>query len=154
MANRRNSDCKQESFGSSRVNSNLLQQNCFVRDVTRKSEVTCDSSSTSSFFSLDEKLTKNGTEFFLTEYPYPITPQYVNSFVDSSDYRRDPISAINNGVNRRNLGDITGVQSLSSMDMTQARSLYEQLSKVFNTSNTTSDITLNSNSDINPNSNS
>lgn len=114
------------SSRSSRVQSNLLQQNCFVRDVTRRNDFV-QSSSPETFVSIDEVVTKDGVKLVEKEYPYPITPQYVNSFVDSSDYRKDPFSAINNGNNRVNLGDIRDLQDVASMDMEHARSLYSQL---------------------------
>lgn len=113
-----------------RVNSHLLQQNCFIRDCVSS----CSSEpleKCSSYLSIDEVSTPKGVELRETVNPYPITPQYVNSFADSSDYRRDPVSAINNASKRINLGDITQIQDVASMDSSQARSLYEQLSKRF-----------------------
>lgn len=121
------------NYGSSRVQSNLLQQNCFVRDVVRKVDLKSENSD-SCFISLDEVLSENGVSFVPRKYPYPITPHYVNSFVDSADYRRDPVSAINNGVKRQNLGDISQIQSVLSMDSSLQRSLYEQLSAKFSKS--------------------
>lgn len=121
-----------ESYGSSRVQSNLLQQNCFVRDVTKKDDVKGDS--IDSFLSLNEVVTDKGVELKTTVEPYHITPQYVSSFADSSDYRKDPISAINNGVKRTNLGDITDIQRVSAMDASSARALYEQLKARFSVS--------------------
>lgn len=118
------------NYGSSRVQSNLLQQNCFVRDVVRKVDLKSENSD-SCFVSLDEVSSENGVSFVPHKYPYPITPQYVNSFVDSSDYRRDPVSAINNGIKRQNLGDVSSIQSVLDMDSSLQRSIYEQLSAKF-----------------------
>lgn len=136
------------SFGSSRVQSNLLEQNCFVRDVTRKSDL-CSSSSPSSFLSIDEVVTKNGVSLVEKEYPYPITPQYVNSFVESSDYHNDPLNAISQSHKGSNLGDIRDIQTVSNMDSESARVLYNQLkerfSQVDNTSDNTSDNTFDNN---------
>lgn len=118
-----------DSFGSSRVQSNLLQQNCFVRDVTRKVDVkgdVCDF-----FESLTEVTTDKGVELKNTVEPYHITPQYVTSFVESSDYRKDPLNAIANGVKRVNLGDISDVQRVASLDSSEARALYERLKARF-----------------------
>lgn len=118
-----------ESFGSSRIQSNLLQQNCFVRDVTRKVDI---QGSVPDFFeSLDEVVTDKGIELKRSVEPYPITPQYVSSFADSSDYRKDPLQAISSGVNRQNLGDISDVQRVAALDFSDARALYERLKKQF-----------------------
>lgn len=117
-------------INNSRVRSNLLQQNCFVRD-SRLGKDLCCSSSPDSFLSIDEIVTSKGVELKESVNSYPITPQYVDSFVESSDYRKDPFSAISSGVERQNLGDITDVQKVISMDSEQARALYAKLSEVF-----------------------
>lgn len=111
------------------IPSNLLQQNCFLRDTTKKSS-SCGVSPTT-FDSIDEVTTDTGIELKRSSNPYQITPQYVNSFVESSDYRRDPISAVNNGVKKKNLGDITQFQDLSSLDTAQLGSLIGQLQERF-----------------------
>lgn len=117
--------------GSSRVQSNLLQQNCFVRDCSLKSDLNSDSSSESSYLSFVEKVVSNGTTLELHSFPYPITPHYVDSFVDSTDYRVDPLGSVANSVKRKNLGDIRAMQDVSKMDSDQARVLYSQLSERF-----------------------
>lgn len=117
------------SKNTSRIQSNLLQQNCFVRDVTNKNDL--GPTPTDSFVSLDEIVTDKGVELRETVNPYPITPQYVNSFVDTADYHRDPVSAINAGVKRPNLGDITDIQKVSSLGTDEARALYNQLKSRF-----------------------
>lgn len=115
---------------NSRVQSNLLQQNCFVRDVVRTTDLSV-SSSPESFLSIDEVVTSKGVELKETDNPYPITPQYVKSFADSVDYHKDLLGAISSGERRSNLGDITDIQKIVSMDSEQARALYNQLSAVF-----------------------
>lgn len=118
-------------INNSRIQSNLLQQNCFVRDVTRVGGISV-SSSPESFLSIDEVVTSKGVELVESDNPYPITPQYVKSFVDSADYHNDPFGSIVSP--RQNLGDITAMQKVSSMDTEQARNLYAQLSDVFSKS--------------------
>lgn len=116
-------------INNSRVQSNLLQQNCFVRDVTTKSALSL-SSSFDSFVSLDEVITSKGVELKKTENPYPITPQYVQSFVASSDYRNDPLGS-SLRPSSSNLGDITDVQKILSMDSSSVSSLYNDLKSKF-----------------------
>lgn len=109
------------------LKTNLLQQNCYVRDVTVNSS--SNGVSVDSFESVDEVVTEKGVELVYSTNDYPITPQSVNSYVDSVDYRRDPVAAVANGHQRQNLGDITDVQKIAAMDMESARALYAQLSE-------------------------
>lgn len=125
-----------KTFINKRIQSNLLQQNCFVRDVCVASDLQHISSD--KFCSIDEKVDDKGVHIEINEYPYPITPDYVNSFVDSSDYRLDPFNAIVNSSKRNNLGDIRAAQEIASMDSEQARSLYKQLSEKFSVSSAAS----------------
>lgn len=115
---------------SSRIQSNLLQQNCFVRDVSRCDDL-CSNDSESDFVSLDEVVQSDGIKLVPSLHPYPITVDSVNSQVESSDYRNDPVGAIARSVPRHNLGDIRGVQDLFSMDPVAARALYDSLSLKF-----------------------
>lgn len=116
---------------SSRVQSNLLQQNCYVRDCSPAVDVRTVLQDEPSYVSLDEVSDDNGVHFEYNSYPYPVTPQYVNSFVESSDYRRDPVSAVVNGVKHNNLGDIRDFQNIVNMDSSVQRELYEQLKSKF-----------------------
>lgn len=120
---------------SSRIQSNLLQQNCFVRDVLRaddlKSPDLDSEENFSSFETLDEVSVPDGIKLQRSIEVYPITPQYVNSFVDSSDYRNDPVSAVNSSLKRVNLGDISSLQKFLSLDESSQRRLYSELSKRF-----------------------
>lgn len=123
-----------KNVGSNRLQSNLLQQNCFVRDVVRLDTdcSLCDQPST--YVSLDEVVSSDGVKLVETSNPYPITPDYVNSFAEGSEYRLDPLNALNNSVKRRNLGDVRGIQDISNMDNDQLVSLFEQLKSRFSSS--------------------
>lgn len=110
------------------IPTNLIKQNCFIRECVRS-----DSSLSvpSSYVSCDEVTESDGIKIQYTEHDYPITPDSVNSYVDSSDYRRDPVGAVARGHHLRNLGDVSAMQEVSNMDMQSARVLYNTLSKVF-----------------------
>ncbi|QXN75103.1 hypothetical protein [Microvirus mar26] len=138
-----------KNVGSSRVQSNLLQQNCYVRDCRMKSDL-ASTDSLSSYVSLDEVTTDKGLDIVEHTYDYPITPQYVNSFVDSVDYRRDPQGAILNATPRKNLGDIRSLQDIMKMDNSSLRDLYDQLSARFSAaqSSATSDSSVSSNNGV------
>lgn len=112
---------------------NLIRQNCFLRDVVSAAP-TSGAHSPDTYISLDEVTTSSGIALRETVKDYEITPDYVQSFVDSSDYRLDPVNAVANGHSRSNLGDISSVQEVASLDTERARALYQQLSKLFSNS--------------------
>lgn len=115
-----------------KLSSNLLKQNCYIRDCVEEKVVTTDYSD-KTYTSVDEVVTSNGVKLVENQVPYHITPQYVNSFVDSSDYRRDPVNAVINAPRRQNLGDITGIQDICGFDFVSAQKLYQALKTKFET---------------------
>lgn len=131
----------------------LIQQNCFIRDVTRISDNSASAavSAKRTYLSLDEVTDIDGVKLRMTENDYPITPEYVDSFSESADYRNDVVGAVANAPKRTNLGDITGFQDVASMDMESARALYKQLTDKFaksavSDSDTKSDVSVPDNS--------
>lgn len=50
------------------------------------------------------------------EFDYPITPEYVTSFVEGADYHYDVLGALSRSVPRQNLGDIRDMQKVGKMD--------------------------------------
>lgn len=115
-----------------KLSSNLLKQNCYIRSTVEECDK-CSDYSEKSYVSIDEVVTNNGVHLVEKTVPYPITPQYVNSFVDSSDYRRDPVNAVINAPRRQNLGDISGVQDICGFDFVSAQKLYQALKTKFET---------------------
>lgn len=112
------------------LNTNLLEQNCYIRDIVLRID---KQSSTSELFydSINEVTDGMSLRHEVVQVPYEITPQYVNSFVDSADYRNNPVAAIVNAPHRTNLGDIREYQQINEMDDTQASKLYAQLKERF-----------------------
>lgn len=117
--------------------SNVLKQNCFIRDCVEEKEVSTDYSD-KTYTSVDEVVTSNGVKLVENQVPYHITPQYVNSFVDSSDYRRDPVNAVLNAPRRQNLCDITGIQDICGFDFITAQKMYQALKAKFESPKATS----------------
>ncbi|WGL31161.1 hypothetical protein [Dipodfec virus UOA04_Rod_754] len=111
------------------IRTGLIQQNCFIRDFVRLD--VCDTPVQDSYMSLDEEVTSQGVKLVETVHDYPITPEYVDSFVDCADYRRDPASAVANAPTRQNLGDIVDLQKASKMSLSDAAVLLNQLQKKF-----------------------
>lgn len=79
------------------------------------------------YFELREIQTPEGFVEKLVEVDYPITPDYVKSFANSTDYRNDLERAINEPARGANLGDLTGFQDITSMDMTAVREMQVKL---------------------------
>lgn len=116
-----------------KIQSNVLMQNCYIRDSVLEDEHITDYGD-KNYISLDEIVTGKGVEIVENKVPYHVTPQYVNSFVDSSDYRRDPVNAVLNAPRRQNLGDISGVQEICGFDFLTAQKLYNALKSKFEAS--------------------
>lgn len=98
-----------------RVQSNLLQQNVYVRDCCLVHDV-ADPLTTSSYPELKRKEFDNGFSEVVEDIEYPITQDYVNSFADSCDYKLDPVSAISKGRSGSGLGDIRDMQAAFAGD--------------------------------------
>lgn len=119
------------SVKTNRVQSNLLQQNVYVRDCVgspvdlRCGFVPC------TYFSLDQVVQDDGVKEVLSEHDYPVTPDSVNSYVSSCDYRLDPAGAIAGSVKRQNLGDVRAMQDVSKMDAAEAQALLSSLQARF-----------------------
>lgn len=80
------------------------------------------------YYELREISTDNGIYEKLVEVDYPITPDYVKSFANSTDYRNDIESALNSPAPGANLGDMTDLQAIACMDMSAVKELQEKLS--------------------------
>lgn len=117
-------------FKTKRLHSNLLQQNVYVRDCSLGSDIEGNKSG-STFVTLNENITDKGLEQSFEEVPYPITPESVASYASSCDYKVDPVAAFNAPSRGVNLGDVSALQEVGSMDSETARALYEQLSAKF-----------------------
>lgn len=129
---------KKDLFTCRRVVGNLIQQDCYVRDCSLCRDIDT-SVFPAKYISLDEKVTPTGVVQEFNEYDYPITSEYVNSFVESCDYRIDPLQAMSKSAPGVNLGDISDIQNVANMDMEQARKIYEELAACFSNSVSTSD---------------
>ena len=111
-----------------KVHSNIIEQDCYLRDVTpkvvKKSEYVARR-----FPSLVEVPDSVGVHYDLCDFDYPITPESVKSYVDSTDYKRDPAAAIAAGSRGVNLGDITELQRVTNSDVSAVRLTLERIQK-------------------------
>ncbi|WGL31091.1 hypothetical protein [Dipodfec virus UOA04_Rod_715] len=115
-----------------KVSSNLLKQNCYLRDVTPVVDVP-SSDTDLKYISLDVIQTENGQEIRETVNSYDITPERVLSYLDSTDYKTDPLSNLNLPARGFNLGDISAIQELLN-DPERLRNSLELLSNLQKTS--------------------
>lgn len=138
---------------SSRVMSNLIQQNVYIRDVVHSSDIRSTSPVGSiSFVSVEEDVKENSHSFKDVKYPYPITPEYVSSFASSVDYKTNQ-SAMNANSGRVNLGDVSKVQEFLNLSDVDKIKLYQDLLRVFSkTPDASSDASPDASPDDNPNS--
>lgn len=110
---------------SKRVVSNLLQQDVYVRDL-RCSKPLAFHRCPSTYFAEFVEVKDNSEVHSLKEVDYPITPEYVNSFVDSVDYRINPLDCPQQP-RGKNLGDVTCVQELFGLDSSVLQSKISEL---------------------------
>lgn len=111
-----------------RVSIGGIRQNCFALDVRMDTSAqTMTPPTIKSYFSLEKKTLNNGFVQELEKIDYPITSDSVTSYMDSSDYKRDPFGAVANAPKRVNLGDITEVQQFIENDPLQAVRLYREV---------------------------
>lgn len=106
-----------------RIQSNLIQQNCFVRDYIPpfdKKTVYSDRK----FYS--EVPHDDGTSE-VREFDYPITPKYVASFADGADYHNQLDAVWNAPARGSNLGDVSSAQEVFAMDRASVQGLLKIL---------------------------
>lgn len=113
---------------SKMVRSNIIAQDCYIRDVSPK-VVKKSEYAVRRFPSLVEVPSSVGVHYDLCDFDYPITPESVKSYVDSTDYKRDPAAAIAVGSCGVNLGDITELQRVTNSDVSSVRLTIEKIQK-------------------------
>lgn len=118
-----------------KASSGLLRNNCFLKDAY-------------SFVDLKTQYPKKQFESYdvvhevgddgmpvlkhkLTLHDYEITPESVDSQVQAADYRNDVLGAIAKATPGKNLGDVSSMQDIMSMDDADALQLMSQLQARF-----------------------
>lgn len=96
-----------------KVHSNLIQQDCYVNYVVAPYDEKKDYH-VDKYVALDFVQEASGLREIFHEEPYPITPEYVKSFVDSCDYKLNPFEP--RPPVGKNFGDVREIQSLNSRD--------------------------------------
>lgn len=102
--------------------SNLLKQNCYILDFRppydEKKDYLQDK-----YTELVENADWNGITFQFVEKDYPITAEYVQSFLAGSDYRLDYANSVGLPARGINLGDVTNIMEILSKDTTELSQL-------------------------------
>lgn len=108
-----------------------LRQNCYRLDSV-SSGFYCSSSPVIQdvYQEVDSQVVDNGIKEVIVDKPYPHTAAAINSYLDITDYRLDPQSAILNGHHLPNLGDVSGIQEFSKYSSSELAELRSQLERV------------------------
>lgn len=107
-----------------------ILQNVFLSDA-RTAEDLNTMNENSKYYELRRTVVSDGIKEELIEVDYPITSDYVNSFSDSADYKKDIPGAIaGSDTSRKNLGDVVDMQRVLSMDSESAKKLAQNLRNV------------------------
>lgn len=103
-----------------------LKQNCFLLDTHPKQDIKHEKDS-GYYMSLEKKQLPNGYQFELERSEYPINSESVTSYLEASDFKRDPLMAIANAPKRVNLGDIREVQAFIRENPQEAVRIYKSV---------------------------
>lgn len=113
------------------LKSQLLQQNVFLRDTIPAYDLKRGNAAKEYYDVFEEDIIdKDGFPVHrevIKKVPYPHTPESVQSFESSTDYKTDPSNARRSG--GVNLGDISGVQALFQSDSAVQNLEYQELLK-------------------------
>lgn len=104
-----------------RVRCNLLEAEVYVRYPV----CLIDGKPVRQYCELQEIPCANGVIENYVAVDYPITPESVNSYADSADYKKNP-DIVMQAVPRQNLGDISEVQKVLANDMSAMREMLAQ----------------------------
>lgn len=101
-------------------------QNCYLKSAS-PAVVGRSIPASKKYVELEEQMLPNGVKYELVEKEYPFTPEYVRSYADTVDYRRDPMQAIANAPKRANLGDVGAIQQLLNSSSEENFAFLEKL---------------------------
>ena len=108
-----------------------ILQNVYL-SVARTAEDLNTKNESKKYFELRRNVVSDGIKEELVAVDYPITPDYVKSFSDSADYKKDIAGAVAQSAQntRSNLGDITALQDVLSKDTESVRKLRADIKQV------------------------
>lgn len=102
-----------------------IKQNCYLLDTREKVRQTSKPNRTiKQYNSIEEIQLPNGFVQEVVKKDYPINSDTITSYIESSDYRLDPMSAIQNAPKRVNLGDVSQVQEFVNSNPIEATRQY------------------------------
>ena len=104
-----------------------IRQNIYISDRCENPRVPTPQTTQLKYMELSDIQLPNGFVQELVEKDYPINSESVTSYLESSDYRNDPASAIANAPKRVNLGDITEAQRFVNENPVQATMEYSAI---------------------------
>lgn len=81
----------------------------------------------SKYYSLEREELPAGFQETVVQKDYPINSDSVSSYLESSDYRNDPVQAIANAPKRVNLGDISEAQEFIKNSPVEATKQYADI---------------------------
>ncbi len=108
-----------------RIRCNLLEAEVYVRFPV----CIINGKPVRRYCELQETPCNNGVIENYVQVDYPVTPESVNSYADSADYKKNP-EVITKAVPRQNLGDITELQKVLSQDVSAMRDMLQRSQEV------------------------
>lgn len=111
-----------------RLECNLIKQNVYVRDFVAPYDAPVKT--VSQYPELKRENSQFGFEEKVVVSDYPITPESVNSYAETADYRNNLQEALNSPSRGKGLGDIRDLQDLQNLDTSVIRERIEALNAV------------------------
>lgn len=108
-----------------KIRCNLLEAEVYIRYPV----CIIDGKPVRRYCELQETPCKNGVIENYVQVDYPVTPESVNSYADSADYKKNP-EVVTKAVPRQNLGDVTELQKVLSQDMSAMRDMLQRSQEV------------------------
>lgn len=107
-----------------KLHCNLLQQDVYCRDVIVYKKDLKDDYAIKSYLSQDRVVEDHCVKDKISVQEYPITPETVNSYQDSTNYKLDVNAAVAAPSRGKNLGDVSSVQHLLQMSPEDLHSFF------------------------------
>lgn len=110
------------------------KQNCYIHDWfddSKKSIQKVKTNFPKTYHECIEKVCDDGSYHVnVEEVEYPISEDTLNSYLDSTDYRLDPLSAVQNAPSRQNVGDVRELMQMLRLDSVDIEQAMEKLKQI------------------------
>ena len=106
---------------------NLLKQNCYVAETNSLCNSLAEKPGERTYVDIEERVVEDGVKLLKTYQTNPICPDYVKSFVDSCNYKIDPLASVLSGSAQWATKEDSLLSALRGKSDTEIRAYFEDL---------------------------